>query len=105
MVEVLADGTVKRAPKPGTALATQSKKTGFGLLSDYWSYHSHTEPIYEILEEADSISSTEQLTMYDLLAAAMQCLIGNESIYPDIISEKMEDEGKVEKLGATPIYY
>lgn len=104
-VEILADGTVKRASKPGTALSTQSKKTGFSLLADYFAYHSHTEPIYDILEEADSISSTEQLTMYDTLASCIQALFGNESLYPDIITERMEDEGKLERLGATAIYY
>lgn len=103
-VEVLADGTVRRSPKPGTSLGTQSKKSGFGLLSDFIAYHCEKEPIYELLQEADQINSMEQLTMFDMLAAAIQALIGAESIYADMMAEFNEDDSHVEIIGAKHIY-
>jgi predicted nucleic acid-binding protein len=105
MVEILADGQHKIAPKPGTHLTTPTKKKGFSLLADYFAYHSHLEPIYEFLEEADMISSMEQLTAFDRLAAHLQALLGDDSIYSDLMFNLQEDDDKVEYLGARTYYY
>jgi hypothetical protein len=105
MVEILADGQHKIAPKPGTHLTTPTKKKGFSLLADYFAYHSHLEPIYEFLEEADMISSMEQLTAFDRLAAHLQALLGDDSIYSDLMFSLQEDDDKVEYLGARTYYY
>lgn len=104
MVETPAGGEMKRAAKPGTALATTSKKNGFTLMADYFNYHSHIEPIYELLEEADSISSMEQLHAYDMLAAAMHARIGETSPYADLMQYAFSEDETVEYLGASKIY-
>jgi hypothetical protein len=103
-VEVLADGTLRKSAKPGTSLAANSKKTGFSLMADYINYHAHLEPIKELLEEADQISSLEQLTIMDLLASAIEALIGDQSMYPDLMTTKFEDDEKVDSLGLIPMY-
>jgi len=105
MVEFTADGVPKRAPKTGTALGVQTKKTGFSLLADYVSFHCHNEPIYEFLEEADQISSMEQLTTMDRLAAHIQALLGDTSPYGEMMQDAISDNTEIESLGATPIYY
>ena len=104
-VERLADGQIRKAPKPGTSLGPSTKKSGFSLLADYFNYHSKTEPILEFLEEADSISSMEQLTSMDRLSAHMHALIGNESIYADLIHMEQEEDDTVESLKAQSYYY
>ena len=104
-VEILAEGQVKRAPKAGTNLSTNTKKHGFNLLADYIASHAHNEPIDEFLEEADMISTLEELTKYDRLAAHMHALIGNDSIYADLLFGTMEEEGEKEVLGANVYYY
>lgn len=104
-VEMLADGQIKRAPKPGTFLTPEKKKKGFNLLADYFSYHSHVEPILEFLEEADTISSMEQLTAFDRLAAHMHALIGDDSSYAEIMRGINEEEVDTETLGAETYYY
>ena len=104
-IETLADGTYKRSPKPGHALATQSKKSAFSLLNDHIMFHCHNEPIAEWLEEADQISSMEQLTNMDRLASILQCLLGDESIYGELLMDSMDEESNREVLGMKPIYY
>ena len=104
-VEILADGQPKRSPKPGTALGGESKKSGFTLLADYLNNHSHVEPIYEFLEDADKISAIEELTKYDRLAAHMQALIGDSSIYSELMFGSQMEEDSVEVLGAETYYY
>lgn len=105
MVDVLADGQFKIASKPGTHLSTPTKKKGFSLLADYFSNHSHLEPIYEFLEEADMISTIEQLTAFDRLAAHMHALLGDDSIYSDMMASQNKDDEKMELLGANSYYY
>lgn len=104
-VEILADGQVKIAPKPGTHLSTPTKKKGFGALADYISYHAHTESIYEFLDDADMISSMEQLTAFDRLAAHMHALLGDDSIYSELLADNYTEDEKVESLGAKSYYY
>lgn len=105
MVEYSADGSARRAAKTGTALGTQTKKTGFSLLADYISFHCHKEPIYEFLEEADQINAMEQLNAMDRLAAHIQALLGDTSPYADLMNYALTENSDVETLGATPIYY
>jgi hypothetical protein len=90
-VEMLANGEPKMSYIPGTSLSTASKSTGFALLADYFEYYWEIEPIYEFLSDCDDISSMEELTKYDRIAAHIQGLFGNESLYPDMMSEGFED--------------
>ncbi len=104
-VERLADGQLRIASKPGTSLSIQTKKKGFSLLADYIANYTHVEPIYEFLEDADTISSIEQLTAFDRLAAHMHALIGDDSVYSDIMQTSVDDDSVVESLGAKAYYY
>ena len=103
-IDYTATGEPKRASKPGTALSTNSKKTGFSLLADYFNLFSRIEPIKELLDEADQISSMEQLTNMDMLAAAMEAVIGEKSSYAEYMEEELNEEIFVESLGATPLH-
>lgn len=104
MLDYTADGVPKRAGKPGTALATGSKKNGFTLLADQFNNHSEIEPMLEMLEEADEISAMEELTKYDLLAAAMQAKIGETSDYRFFMEMDNEEYDTIESLGAKTYY-
>ena len=89
--ETLADGEIKINYVPGTVLGANNKATGFGLMSDYFEQHWKVEPIWEILNDADEISSMEELTKYDGLAAVMQALFGDQSLYPELLSEGFDE--------------
>jgi len=104
-VEILADGQIKRSNKPGNILSGPSKKKGFTMLADYFNHHSHVEPILEFLEEADTINSMEELTAFDRLAAHLQALLGDDSIYSDLLWGNQMDDEKQEVLGAKTYYY
>lgn len=105
LVDTLADGQVKLASKPGNHLSTPAKKKGFTLMADYIANHCHVEPILEILEEADMISSMEQLTAFDRLASAINALLGDDSPYAELMFDTMEEEDRTETLGASTYYY
>jgi hypothetical protein len=90
-VELLASGEPKMSYVPGTSLSTQSKATGFAMLADYYEYYWAIDPIYELICSCDDISSMEELTKYDDIAAAIQALFGDQSLYPEIMSEGFEE--------------
>lgn len=90
-VEILANGEPKMSYIPGTSLGAQSKVTGFGMLADYFENYWAIEPIYELLKDADDISSMEELTRYDRLASFIQCLFGDQSLYPEMMSEGFDE--------------
>jgi len=85
MAEQFPDGRIQVDPTPGTFMATQSKKKMFTLAKDHLVDHTHIEKITPLLRQAKDISSMEELTKYDLLAAFMAALIGDTSIYADIM--------------------
>lgn len=90
-VEMLANGEYKMAYVPGTTLTPQTKTSAFALLADYWIYNWNKESILEFARDSDEISSMEELTKYDRLAAHLQALCGDESLYPDLMSEGMDE--------------
>lgn len=61
------------------------------MLADYFEYYWQIEPILELIVDCDEISALEELTNYDLIAAALQSLFGDDSLYPDMISEGFDD--------------
>jgi hypothetical protein len=91
-LEILANGEPKMSYTPGTSITGFNKSSGFTLLADYLIYNWDVEPIYEILNDCDEISSMEELTKYDRLASALQALFGDESLYPDYLSGEFEDQ-------------
>jgi len=104
-MDIAASGEMRRAPKPGTFLGN-NKKDGFDLLSNYITFHAETEDIAEWLKEADEISSIEQLTGYDGLAAIMQAIFGDASVYIDIMNRfSSTDSDEVECFGAESFNY
>lgn len=90
-VETLASGEFKMSYIPGTTLSSQKKISGFSMLADYFEYYWQIEPILELIVDCDEISALEELTNYDLIAAALQSLFGDDSLYPDMISEGFDD--------------
>lgn len=61
------------------------------MLADYLEYYWAIEPIYEFICDCDEISSMEELTKYDRIAAHLQSLFGDESLYPDYMSDGFEE--------------
>jgi len=104
-VEMLADGQYKIASKPGTFLTPKRKKDGFTFLADYVSLYCENEPIYEFLDDLDQISSMEELTKHDRIAAHMHALIGDDSIYADLLDGVQVDQDSFEVLGANTYTY
>jgi hypothetical protein len=105
-VEVTASGDMKRANEPGTYLNTTNKKDGFALLSNFITLYAHKQKIKEWMEEADEISSMEQLTGYDGLASVLQCLFGIQSPYIQIMNKTFGDsDGEIVSLGAPTYNY
>lgn len=98
-VEMLASGELKMSYIPGTTLGASNKPTGFNMLADYLEYYWAIIPIYELLCDCDDISSMEELTKYDGIASAIQCLFGDDSIYPELLSEGFDD------LEKDPVFY
>jgi hypothetical protein len=90
-VELLANGEPRMSMVPGTVLTLQKKITGFSMLADYLEHYWAIEPILEFITDCDEISSIEELTNYDRIAAHMQCLFGDESLYADMMSEGFEE--------------
>lgn len=104
-VERLADGQFQIAAKPGTFLTPKRKKDGFTFLADYVSLYCDNEPIYEFLDDLDQISSMEELTKHDRIAAHMHALIGDDSIYADLLDGVQADQDSFEILGAKAYTY
>ena len=90
-VELLANGEPRMSLVPGTVLTLQKKITGFSMLADYLENYWEIEPIYEFITDCDEISSIEELTNYDRIAAHMQCLFGDESLYADMMGEGFDE--------------
>jgi len=90
-VELLANGEPRMSLVPGTVLTLQKKITGFSMLADYLENYWAIEPIYEFITDCDEISSIEELTNYDRIAAHMQCLFGDESLYADMMGEGFDE--------------
>jgi hypothetical protein len=90
-VELLANGEPKMSYVPGTALGGNNKSSGFALLADYYEYYWAIDPIYELICSCDDISSMEELTKYDDIAAAIQALFGDQSLYPDLMGEGYDE--------------
>lgn len=90
-VDELASGELKMSYIPGTTLTNQRKITGFSMLADYFEYYWAIEPILELIVDCDEISALEELTNYDLIAAALQSLFGDDSRYADMMSEGFDD--------------
>ena len=93
--EMLPDGSIQIDPNPGTAVTGSSKKRLFSQMKDHLSFHTHIETLNPLLKEALAISSMEELTKYDKLAAWMSALDGMQSIYPDIMENSGEDDNFV----------
>lgn len=89
--ELLASGEVKVNYIPGTNLSNNNKISGFGLLADYFENYWAIEPILELVTDCDDISSIEELTKYDRIASFLQALFGDQSLYPDLMSEGFDD--------------
>lgn len=105
-VEVKANGEMQRANEPGTYLNPTNKKDGFALLSNFITLYAHKQKIKEWMEEADEISSMEQLTGYDGLASILQCLFGAQSPYIQIMNKTFgEADDDYVSLGATSYNY
>lgn len=106
-VELLGNGEPKMSYSPGTTLGGNNKATGFAMLADYYEYNWAIDPIYELICSCDDISSMEELTKYDDIAAAIQALFGDQSLYPELMSEgyeELETEGAF-VLGAKSFRY
>ena len=103
-VDVLANGEMKRSNKPGTHLGN-NKKDGFEYLANFITFHSKIQNIKEWMEEADEISSMEQLTNFDGLAAVIECLFGDQSMYADIMGNNFGEAEEVYSLGAKTYKY
>lgn len=100
-----ANGGMTVADKPGTFISAGNKRDGFDLLSNFITFHSHIQNIPDWMEEADEISSIEQLTSYDGLASVLQCLFGDQSMYADIMGNNFGESEEVYSLGAKTYKY
>ena len=89
MAELSPDGRVNIDPNPGSFVSGSTKKKMFTLAKDHFMDHIQNESILPLLKQALSITSMEELTKYDLLASFMNALIGDTSLYPEIM--KMQD--------------
>ena len=69
-----------------------SKKRVFNLMKDQLVNHAHIEQIPPLLKSLIEISSMEELTKYDDIAAYMAALDGAQSIYSDIMAYQSESE-------------
>jgi hypothetical protein len=94
--EMLPDGTIQVDPLPGTAMTAGSKKRLFSIMKDHLNFHARVEPLNPLLKEALAISSMEELTKFDKLAAWMSALDGLQSIYPEIMENSGDSDNFVQ---------
>lgn len=97
--EALQSGQVQIEQSPGTHLHGSSKKRGFSLVKDQLIDHVHTETLKPLLQQARDISSMEELTKYDTLAAYMQALDGSRSIYGELMEQESGDVDHIDLKG------
>jgi len=70
---------------PGYYMGGGTKVEGLGLLRSHIAYHGHKENHLDLLLEEKGIQGLEQLTNYDLLAAAIAALMGSRSSYATVL--------------------
>lgn len=97
--EILPNQSLQIDPSPGSYMTGKEKKTMFGLMKDQLNNHTQAETLLPLLKQAMAISSMEELTKYDMLAAYMSALIGAESIYSDVMQYQENEE--IYELGIT----
>jgi hypothetical protein len=79
------DGKVNELP--GNYLGGANKSEGFELTADHIKYRGHKEVHIDILKEWREISGPEMLKKYDLVAAYIQCELGERSGYVDYLEQ------------------
>lgn len=97
--EILPNQTLQIDPSPGSYMTGKEKKTMFNLMKDQLNNHIKAETLLPLLKQAMAISSMEELTKYDLLAAGMSALIGAQSIYSEVMQYQENEE--IYELGIT----
>jgi hypothetical protein len=90
--EKLPNGEIQIDQSPGTFLGGVSKKRVFNLMKDQLVNHAGIEQIPSLLKSLVGISSMEELTRYDDIAAYMAALDGARSIYSEIMEYQSNTE-------------
>ena len=90
--------TGKMKDSPGVTSLERSKQEGFSELRNYVSLHGNRECHEDLLYELKSINGMEEMTRYDLLAAAMCALIGSKSSYDKIVEDESSFNYDITKL-------
>lgn len=86
MAEILPRGELQIQQEPGSFMSTQSKKKMFSYAKDHFVNHIQNEGIRHVLRQAVEISSMEDLTKYDALAALLNAIMGTQSLYHEIMT-------------------
>lgn len=88
--------TGKRANKPGTYSGEGTKQKMFSLTKTYIEYHGKKIKHIKLLKQLKGITSIEEMTKYDLVAAFNMAMMGLDSPYAEIRSgyerNKEDDE-------------
>lgn len=79
------DGKVK--DEPGIYLQASNKADGFELTGDHIKFRGHKERHMDLLKEWVEIPGPEMLKKYDLVAAWIQCELGERSGYIDYLEQ------------------
>jgi len=79
------DGKVNDSP--GTYIQGTNKNEGFELTSDHIKFRGHKENHIALLKEFREIPGPEMLKKYDLVAAWIQCELGERSGYVDYLEQ------------------
>jgi len=90
--EILPNGEIQVDQSPGTHMGGVSKKRVFNLMKDQLVNHAHIEQLPALLKSLVGISSMEELTRYDDIAAYMAALDGARSIYSEIMEYQSNSE-------------
>lgn len=72
---------------PGTYIQGANKNEGFELTSDHIKFRGHAERHLDVLKEWREIPGPEMMKKYDLVAAYIQCELGERSGYTDYIGQ------------------
>lgn len=73
---------------PGVQSLERSKQEGFSEIRNHIALHGMREQHIDLISEWKNITSMEEMTRYDLLAASMCALLGAKSSYHKMVEEE-----------------
>ena len=83
--------TMKGKDYPGVNQLDRSKQEGFNLLRTHIALHGHREMHEDLITEWRNIQRIEDMNSYDLLAASLCALLGEQSIHAKLEERDNED--------------